>query len=141
MGIEAMINGMNPKKRKLIENLFVVGFMCTLAYTFITLGVYGGDVMAFMQSSTMITIVVLLIFTYMGWSVVNKGKLSIPQQKGTQQKKPQKQPQKVSVRKKQPHLSIPSQPKKTPSRGSMKCPRCNSLIMGEECRQCGYRRQ
>jgi len=145
MGLEKTLQKMRPKDRKLIENLFAVGFIFTIAYAFITLGWMGGDVMGFLKSGNFITVAVMLIFTYFGYSIIKKGKLTINipqnQQKPRQpRKQPPKRTQTVSVRKTQkPHLSIPKV-QETHSYGSIKCPQCGSLIIGKECKHCGYRR-
>ena len=122
----------------MIENLFVTGFIVTIAYAFLTIGKYGGDVMAFIQSADFTTVVILLIFTFFGWKVVSTGKINIPQQPN--QKKPQKRTQTVSKQKKQPHLSIHQKQNKTTIRGSITCPRCGKLIVGNKC-SCGYIRK
>lgn len=138
MGIESMLKNMNPKRKRLLENLFVIGFIITIAYAFLTIGKHGGNVMAFMQSSDFTTIVILLIFTFFGWKLINTGKLNIPQQGKKQQ--PRKRPQTTPKQRQQPHLSITPKQTKTSVMGATKCPRCGNLIVKQKC-SCGYIRK
>jgi len=144
MGLESMLENMHPKKRKLFENLFAVGFIFTIAYAFITLGWMGGDVMKFLQSGEFITVAILLIFTYFGYTIIKKGKINfnLPESKKPQphNNPPPKRIQTVPKRKTiKPHLSISKEPKPY-SYGSMQCPHCGSLMIGDQCKHCGFRR-
>jgi len=137
MGLEAKIGQMNPKFRKLLENLFTVGIICMIAYMFFAFANAGGNYMSFMQSSEFLTGVVVLIAIGFGWKLIRGGRLQIPNQPGQRPRTPEKAP----VQKKPKLMKDYKKTIRKPQRGSWYCSSCGRLVVGDICYNCGSRRQ
>jgi len=150
MGIENAIANLQPKKKKLIENIISVAIIFIIVYaflTFVTIYQSGGDIFAFLSAGVLMPIIIPLIFLYFfGYKLIKGGKITIPQQPQQKQqynipnvwgdtgfKKPQpKQP----IQQTKPKLTVPKQP----LTGSYQCPNCGTFVIGYQCKKCGYRR-
>ena len=154
MGLEAMIARMPEKKRKLFQNLVSVGVIFSILYAYMNLMMLNGNVMSFLQSQAFIIVVMVLIFMFFAWKLLSGAKLQLGQPNQQQKQKPQqpqqyqqpikRQPIRVTEKKRvqqkqtpiKPHLSI----QRKRSGGSWYCPKCGSLVIGQQCNKCGYRK-
>jgi hypothetical protein len=141
MGLEARIANMPEKQRKLIQNLFTVGITLTIVYMFLTFAALGANYMSFMQSGEFLMGIVLLIFLFFGWKLMTGAKLKVPG--SPEPKKTQSAPRAPQMARK-PQRPKPIKPytvlDKKRRAGSWKCPRCQTFVIGHECKKCGYKR-
>jgi len=137
MGIENSIERMPKKRRKLFLDLTSVGIIFTLIYAFYSAGqlfVQGKGYLSFFNMGTFTPIVVALVFLWLARSIL-LGKSKNP--KSTPQRQPQRKPVYNPPPKKKPYLSVENEKK---IRGTVRCPVCNTLVLGYQCQKCGWRR-
>jgi len=150
MGLETFFASLPPKKQKLFQNIAAVGIIFTLLYGFWSLGyIYfaTGTYMSFFNMQTLLPLILLLIVFYFLWQLSHGKKLKAPtnnplqpQQQPQRQQAPRPPQRRPAQPKQQPRLSIPQQPQQRRVTGSITCPKCNTLILGQQCPKCGYRR-
>lgn len=154
MGLENWIKNLEPKNKKLIENLISVGIIFTMIYgflTFVQVATATGNFMAWFNSAAFIPVILLLVFLGMAWKIIKGGKFQIPQQ--SQQKSQINIPDTYGVRgqglglgrkeeqqtqptiQSKPKLSIPKESPKPKKIGSWYCS-CGLLNVGNKCK-CG----
>lgn len=160
MGIEAKIKQMDPKKRKLFENIISISMLFIIAYGAISFAIVimeTGDVIAFFGRPAFINTIVPLIFIGFAWKILKGGKIQMPSQQQNQPKKQlnipdtygvkkykqqrQQQPQQTQQPTRQPATQPRTIRQTKPRQGTWRCPKCNFLAIGNVCKKCGYRRQ
>lgn len=141
MGLQKALNKMPKKRRKLLLDLTSVGIIFTMIYGFWTgIQIYaqGKGFMAFFNMGTLTPIIVILVFLFLARSLIEGKSIKAPNIGQNQQKKKRpQQRQQPRNKPKKPHITAKRQKQ---VRGSIKCPKCNTLVVGPVCPNCGWRR-
>ena len=142
MGIENALSKMPKKRRKLLLDLTAVGIIFTMIYGFyvgIQLYSQGKGFMAFFNMGTLTPIIVMLVFLFLARSLLQGKQIKSPNlgQKKPQQQKQQPRPRQPKQTYKKPYVTA-QRPKKV--KGSVRCPRCGTLVVKAVCPSCGWRR-
>lgn len=143
MGLQKALNKMSKKRKKLLLDLTSVGIIFTMIYGFLVgtqLYFQGKGFMAFFNMGTLMPIVVLLVFLFLVRSLIQGKSIKAPNIGQSQSKKAKtskSRPQPRQRPQKKPHITAK---RKKQVRGSIKCPKCNTLIVGPVCSNCGWRR-
>lgn len=117
------------KQRKLFMNILSVVFISTILYATLSfVFLYNLSINKFTASSDFITIIILGIFTYIGYDIVS-GKIKFNKNKFRNSfgKKPEKKKQ---------HKAKNVINKKKQPKGTSVCPQCHHIITGTYCRRC-----
>jgi hypothetical protein len=135
MGINKTIQQMKPKRRKLILDLTAVGIIFTLVFGALdAMKSYadGGGYMSFFSNASLVYIIMILLFLFMARKFIEKA-MEEPQKSNKPKPKPQ-QPTKIPIK---PYITA-QKPRQT--KGSIICPKCNTLVLSPVCSNCGWRR-
>jgi len=144
MGIESFIKKMSKKQKKLFSNILSILMILIVLISVISLVLnYNLDVLKFLASGEFAGAFVGLLFIYLAYSLLSKGKLNIPNTFDSKDKKKTQFniPDTYGVRGnlKKPKKQQEQQPQK--SFGTWTCPKCDYLAKGAKCNKCGYIRQ
>ena len=103
----AFIDRFDLRQQKLINNLFSVGIIFTILFLFFSAMstiTQTGDYLGFIASSNFMSGIILLIFLYVAWKIVNGAEIHLPDQQGRPQQP--RQPRQQIPRRPPKHLSI-----------------------------------
>jgi len=160
LGLEKKIKNMEPKKKKLFNNILSIGIIFSCIYgllSFIMTYTRTHSLMKYFSTGEFITVVILLVFCGLGYKILNGGTFHVPDE-FSKKKQTQKQqfnmpnvwgvqsmskkertsktkPESVAKRKR-----IKVKRKKPQQQGAWKCPNCGEFTVGNQCRSCGYSR-
>ena len=144
LGLESKIAQMDPKLKRLFGNIISILFIVTVLYGVLSLIInYSFNVMSFMQSPDLVTVILMGFFLYLAWALLSGKSIKVPEQKKDKKtqfnipnlyatKKPTRQrPQRKPKLKNNPVI-----------RGSWKCPKCEFLVVAtSRCPVCGFQRR
>jgi len=139
MGIENALSKIPKKRKKLLLDLTSVGIIFTMIYGFFMGTQFyfqGKGFMAFFNMSFLTPIIIVLVFLFLFRSLLEGKKINAPNSNQTQQK-PRPRPQQPRRQPKKPHITA-QRAKKV--KGSVRCPRCGTLVIGHSCPKCGWKR-
>ena len=140
MGIEAQLAKMNPKRRKLFNNLISVFIIIIMAFAFFKIGdvmVRTGNYMNIFTIPIMLPIILPLVFLFFAHKLLSEG------EKISKGKVPNRKPKKKTIAEpappRNPHLSVPKNPNVRKIKGSWSCPKCGFLVVSQNvCPNCKY---
>ena len=125
MGMEEIIKTMPKKKLDLLKNIVSVGVILSIVWAVFVVAQLDSP-LQFFNTPEFLYITVLLIALSFVWKILNGAKIVIPTQPNQQQSQRNK---------------VYQQTRKTTYSGSWQCPHCNSFVIGDQCRGCGYLRR
>ena len=124
MEIEEVVKTSPKKKLELFKNAISVGVILSIVWAVFVLAKLESP-LQFFNTSEFLYITLILIMLSFVWKILNGAKIVVPIQPN------QQQPQQNKVY---------QQSRETTCVGSWQCPHCNSFVIGEQCRECGYKR-
>lgn len=153
IGLTDTINNMDPKLKQLFQQILTVVIVVMVLYgaiTFILTILEGKPMMHWFGTEHFITTVVVVIFVLICSSILSGKEIVVPEQfkkKEGEEKKQFNFPDTWGVN--QFKMNQPKQPKKQTKKprtikrkthGSWRCPKCQTLVIGDTCPKCGHRR-
>lgn len=148
IGLDDFIKEMDPKLKKLYQNILTVFIILMILYAVATIVMMvfleGKSFMDWFASSHFVTSVVVIVIVVVCNSLLSGKELVVPEEfKSKKGKKtdfniPDTWGVKGQIKKKQKPKQKPKL-SSTP-KGSWRCPYCDTLVVGRTCPSCGYRR-
>lgn len=147
IGLFDTINDMDPKLKQLFQQILTVVIVVMILYgavTFILSILEGKPIMYWFGTEHFITTVIVVIFVLICSSILSGKEIKVPEQfikKEEEEKKQFNFPDTWGVNQfKMNQPKTQSKIKKKKTHGSWRCPKCKTLVIGNQCPKCGHRR-